>query len=297
MIKKSNMIYNCDYRIFLNSLQDESVILSCFDPPYNTIKHEIETGIDTDELFFLLEKKMAVNSFVVFFCQMPSMIDFCTSAAKYFKFQDHIVWAKRSLSSPYLQLVRTHEDIMIYRKGSKKFVETKGKYDDIKTNQITTSMIQVHSLQRQMQELRARSKGKVFKRVFNSTINDHYHSKYKGSNDSTPEFCNLSNTWSFELTQREFDSVWSFAPQNKVNFNKIENNYKHPTVKPIKLVEQLIRLCSSEGDLVIDPFVGTGTTAVACKNTFREFSGSEIFEKYYNMTINRLKFTTKKLML
>ena len=63
----------------------------------------------------------------------------------------------------------------------------------------------------------------------------------------------------------------------------------HITVKPLKLIEHLIRLFSKEGSLVVDPFLGSGTTALACKNTNRKCIGIELNEEYYKIALERLK--------
>ena len=68
----------------------------------------------------------------------------------------------------------------------------------------------------------------------------------------------------------------------------------HDTEKPIELAEILIKNSSNEGDLVLDPFVGIGFVPLACKKLNRNFIGSEIDEKYYNITINRLKDIDKE---
>ena len=64
---------------------------------------------------------------------------------------------------------------------------------------------------------------------------------------------------------------------------------RHPTQKNLKLFEELIKKHSNEGDIVIDPFLGSGTTAIACKNTNRKFSGCEINETYYKMSLEKVK--------
>ena len=55
----------------------------------------------------------------------------------------------------------------------------------------------------------------------------------------------------------------------------------HPTQKSLKLFEELIKKHSNEGNLVLDTFLGSGTTALAAKNTNRKYKGSEVSEKYY----------------
>ena len=65
-------------------------------------------------------------------------------------------------------------------------------------------------------------------------------------------------------------------------------NRFHPTQKSLPLFEELIRKHSTEGDLVIDPFLGGGTTALACMNTNRHFKGCEIDKKFYDKVIDIL---------
>lgn len=62
----------------------------------------------------------------------------------------------------------------------------------------------------------------------------------------------------------------------------------HITVKPIALMEHLVKLFSKKGSLVVDPFLGSGTTAIACKNTNRRCLGCEINTEYYNISLERL---------
>ena len=62
----------------------------------------------------------------------------------------------------------------------------------------------------------------------------------------------------------------------------------HPTQKAVKLMEILISLTTVEGQTVMDPFCGCGTTLVAAKNLRRNFIGFEIKEEYYNTVLSRL---------
>ena len=66
----------------------------------------------------------------------------------------------------------------------------------------------------------------------------------------------------------------------------------HPTQKNIKLFEELIKKHSNENDLVVDTFLGGGTTAIACRNTNRRFIGSELSEDYYSKILNTTNFGT-----
>jgi len=63
----------------------------------------------------------------------------------------------------------------------------------------------------------------------------------------------------------------------------------HPTCKPVKLMSYLITLSTRENDTVIDPFIGSGTTAVACKMLNRKCIGFEISNEYYQIAKKRLQ--------
>ena len=77
-------------------------------------------------------------------------------------------------------------------------------------------------------------------------------------------------------------------PISVLEFNT-ERTKLHPTQKPVSLVEYLIKTYSNEGDLVLDNCMGSGTTAVACINTNRNFVGFETDEKYCNIANKRIE--------
>ena len=79
---------------------------------------------------------------------------------------------------------------------------------------------------------------------------------------------------------------------------KIKREHKckgneHPTQKPVELIEYLIKTYSNEGDLVLDNCMGSGTTAIACINTNRNFIGFELNKDYYNICVERIKNRNK----
>lgn len=67
--------------------------------------------------------------------------------------------------------------------------------------------------------------------------------------------------------------------------------YGHPTVKPLNIIKNLIINSSRGGDTVLDPFIGSGTTAVACKLTGRHYIGFEIDPDYYRTACERVRNT------
>ena len=65
--------------------------------------------------------------------------------------------------------------------------------------------------------------------------------------------------------------------------------YNHPTVKPQMILENLIVNSSKENDVILDPFMGSGSTGVACVNTNRNFIGMELDEDYFKIAKERIQ--------
>lgn len=88
-----------------------------------------------------------------------------------------------------------------------------------------------------------------------------------------------------------FNNNTPFEYKRKVYSSSIVPNKKrlHPTQKPVELLERYILQHSKENDIVIDPFMGSGSTGVACVNTNRNFIGIELNENYFNIAKERIK--------
>lgn len=89
-----------------------------------------------------------------------------------------------------------------------------------------------------------------------------------------------------DISRDEFISytmgVWDFQPEHKTKIG-------HPAPFPEELPYRLIKLYTYMGDVILDPFVGSGTTAVVCKKTFREFIGFDISPDYIKLALDRLE--------
>jgi DNA modification methylase len=82
--------------------------------------------------------------------------------------------------------------------------------------------------------------------------------------------------------QMGYTDVW-----DDIDFYK-EKNRVHPTQKPQQLIERLVLASSNENDIVLDPFMGGGSTAICCKKNNRNYIGFEIDEEYYTKSLERL---------
>lgn len=100
---------------------------------------------------------------------------------------------------------------------------------------------------------------------------------------------------------------YTFVKKSKPTFNSKYDNgiysypichgkerYKHPTQKPLQLISDLIKKHSNEGDLVLDTFAGTGTTAHACLNLNRNYLMIEKDENYFKIMNDRIKMVQNK---
>ncbi len=110
------------------------------------------------------------------------------------------------------------------------------------------------------------------------------------------------------------DLYYDFAPKTefiifaqkgkrKINGKRTENIFKfsktgnelHPTQKPVDLIEHLIEKFTSEGDIILDPFMGSGTTGVAAIKNKRDFIGIELDAEYFKISEKRIKETKEKI--
>lgn len=90
--------------------------------------------------------------------------------------------------------------------------------------------------------------------------------------------------WTFNRQNVAYRSpVMRFASESGGGFKRY-----HPTQKPVKLIEEIINIHSNAGDLVLDPFMGSGTTAIAALNTGRSYVGFELSREYFDIAINRI---------
>lgn len=83
---------------------------------------------------------------------------------------------------------------------------------------------------------------------------------------------------------KQMRSVWNIAttPKSEKVFGK------HPTQKPLKLLDRIIKISSNEGELILDPFCGSSTTGVSAVINGRKYVGIDINREYLDLSINRL---------
>ena len=98
----------------------------------------------------------------------------------------------------------------------------------------------------------------------------------------------------YESLRQEYESL-RYTHNLDTNHNNVwrsqkrNNGKQHPTQKPIDLMERIIKTSSNQGDTVLDLFMGSGSTGVACMNTNRNFIGIELDEDYFNIARERIE--------
>jgi site-specific DNA-methyltransferase (adenine-specific) len=92
---------------------------------------------------------------------------------------------------------------------------------------------------------------------------------------------------------KQMRSVWSIPliPKDEKEFGK------HPTQKPLELLNRIISASSNEGDCVLDPFMGSGTTGIICSILNRKFIGIDSNKDFLNLAIKRYKDSRKETLL
>ena len=248
------------------------------DPPYGIKITQWDKAIDIKEFIFLIDYFSKSDSFFAFTHQMPLMLDWLNILNKSaYKYKDHIIWVKRIATAIAQDIMRSHESLMIYKKGKPEYFKTKGKYSDVKVPGLTYEISTIDSIQRHISDLNLCIK--TGERRVNKASKGH------------PSYNYMSIKGVLSAEEVNFTNVWSFLPHQVANKN---NKINHPTVKPILLMERIIELCSNNNAIVLDPFLGSGSTLIACENINRKCYGMEINPQYCEEIINRWEKLTKQ---
>jgi len=130
------------------------------------------------------------------------------------------------------------------------------------------------------------SKGKP--RVFNPLLRDNNYGSFtrKMTHRNTDGSMQLNETVTLQK-QSNYGNVWLYET-GYMKSTRDKSAYEHPAIFPEQLAIDQIKSWSNEGDTVLDPFAGSGTTGVACKNLNRNYILIEKDPKYYDIILNRL---------
>jgi DNA modification methylase len=292
-------LVNGDCFDVMGDMPDESVDAIITDPPYGAIKHKIETDIDIQRFFLECKRLIKPNGFMAFFGQQPTLSYWNVEAFKHFTYKNEVVWYKRQGGSPMLDMMRLFENITVVCKGKRKFNDVRLDYVDLNFSLAEflekSSFDRKHSVIKQFLNDREKLLGLIDSLNGNPTYSQiQSDNNQKSSMQTSPKKENAYYPiGKLILEGYKPRNLISFRSHNRQKLDSSKNgggshNVKHPTVKPIQLMEYLIKLTTNENDIILDPFVGSGTTILAGMNTNRTVIGVEKFPQYHLITQQRI---------
>jgi site-specific DNA-methyltransferase (adenine-specific) len=284
-----NRIYNEDCLTGMRAIDDSSIDCILTDPPYLYLKNQkLDRPFDEVKFFNEAKRVLKPNGFIVLFGRGTSFYRWNTRLAELgFTFKEEIVWNKVFSSSPVLPVQRFHESISFHtvsgkiRKCKIPYIELKqfnidGVIGDVK--RIKSALNNTDELDAMIDFLSSRKKKITKKR------NDKAYAVTISSN----------STGIFSVSASVLSQILDGGCERSI-IDCVHDRYTriHPTQKPVRLLERLLALATKEGDLVLDPFSGSASTAIAAYNTDRNFIGFEIDEEYYGAGMERLNSVLK----
>ena len=260
--------------VFKNKELLEKYKIDCIitDPPYNLLDHKIETDIDTDKMFSLFYEYLPKNSFCSFFGQHPGLNDFLNSAYKAgFKYKAEIIWDKMGISNPFGDVLRSHENNIVLTKGSQRVYDNEISFEKWMDEEY---ILKAESLKREVGYWKSKAQGGNDKGMCNKKPNKNHeiykHLSYKNQ--------------VFGKDTKRIQSVWHVQRDQMSK----RGQKSHVTQKPLEFMSRLVKMLSKEGQLVCDPFGGSGSTLLSCLKIRRDCIMYEIHEDIANFAIHRL---------
>lgn len=274
----------------IKGLPDGSIDCVVTDPPYLYLKHRLDRPFDEDTLFSEINRVLKPDGMIAMFGRGESLYRWCNKLTDLgMTYKEDIVWNKRYNSSPLLPLLRVHENCVIYSKGGGKIRVRRIPYLESKAHDIDSIVNDINRLIGVLNNTSELKKVNDFLRSLQAgDTTDIYTDSYKGPHEIVRgDFKNANRRISvlkmIEDGSRETDII----TQVYQKYSSI-----HPTQKPVRLMERIMALISDDGDTVLDPFAGSGSTAVAAINTGRKCIAYEIDDEYYQAASNRLEHHT-----
>lgn len=284
-----DMIYNIDCFDGMKQIQNNSIDAIVTDPPYKYLKHKLDRDFDEDRLFNEFDRILKDDGFIVVFGRGISFYRWNLKLVELgFNFKEEVVWDKRHFASPFLALGRIHETISILTK--------KGKIRSVRVPYLESKGVDLERVQSDLRRIKGALKDfdktrQIEKYLAEKTIELQYakRSKHGLVGEKTADVPRILNV-ARGINEGKKETSIIAVPKEHYDF-------VHPTQKPVKLMERLIRLVSDEGDVIFDPFSGSGSTSLAARNIGRHYIAFEIDEGYYQNSVQRLDSSTKQIKL
>ena len=243
-------LINGDCLVEMQKLENQSVDLILTDLPYGTTACKWDNIIPYEPMWKQLKRIRKEKTPIALFGNEPFSSHLRISNINEYKYD----WKYKKLiasnfASAKYQPMKHIEDVMIFGKGVLNYYPIK-------------------------QERAQSGKSRI-------------EAGYKYNSKKGGDFIgNINRT----VTDQDYDKNLKF-PEDIQTFNnraKGDRGY-HPTQKPIKLLEYLIKTYTKENETVLDFTMGSGSTGVACKNTNRDFVGIELEKEYFDIAKERIE--------
>jgi site-specific DNA-methyltransferase (adenine-specific) len=242
----------------MRHIPDNSVDLILCDLPYGTTKCKWDSVIDTDKLWVEYRRVLKKPSGVVaLFSQQPFTTRLIAANYEWYKY--NLIWKKNKTTQFLLanyRPMKCTEDICVFSPGGAAAASRE-----------TGNMTYNPQGLKPVNIVKKNSEKRIGK-----MLNQVHH---LGANNKL-------------LSNKEYKQSFTNYPTEILEF-EIENDTIHETQKPVRLIEYLIRTYSNEGGVVLDNTMGSGTTGVGCIATGRSFLGIELEEKYFNLSVERIR--------
>ena len=277
----------------LARIPDSSIDAIITDPPYlylNT-RHEVSSfdkPFDERSVFYHYKRILKKTGFLLFFGRGRAFYRWNTIVDSLgFIFKEEIIWNKPKPSSPFLKLGRKHETIAVYGASKASHVRAcyfpyKEELDNISVEDAIANIEK--NIAHIKQGLKREDILKDIELYLDTGVQRFHLPRGKGSGitiTASAQHLTYRSIESLRMIQegRKETDVINITPD--IIEMKSDVPPYHPTQKPTRLMERLISIVTDAGDVVLDSFMGSGTTGVACINQGRRFVGMEVDDAYF----------------
>lgn len=281
MTNEINFLHDDSINV-LKQLEDNSIDAIVTDPPYEYLNHKLDRRFVKSEVLEQWDRVVKDDGFIVFFGRGESFHEINYLLNKLgWKFKEEVIWNKRSVTSPFLPLSRVHETVSLLSKNGK-----------IRKNKVPYAEVKKYQLDRMQNDFKRIVSGLGNQKSF-MTMTYFLENQEMMHNTQVKSDFGVSTSNSFKGTDQAAAALQSIVKgSNEQSIIEVNRDGRkitvHPTQKPVRLMERLINLVSDEGDTILDPFMGSGSTGLAAKNTNRNFIGVEIDDEYFEKAKIRL---------
>ena len=271
---------NCEE--VMEELESNSINAVASDPPYLYLKHKLDIPFNEDKVFGEWKRLLKNNSMIAFFGRGDAFFRWNLMLDKLgFKFKETAVWEKNNASNFLHNFLRIHEDISFRSFGNANLRKSHVDYLEYQINKNKLDRI-IDIWKGLRSALNSKYKDDVIKYIETGIKEFNYEEKREHHLIVKKFKSHKSGLYLFQTVKK------GKIETSIMRCNREQYQYKHPTQKPVALMERLVRLVSDENDTILDPFMGGGSTGVACINTNRKFIGIELDDEYFDTAVKRV---------